>query len=259
MLLAVDIGNSDVTLGLYDKDQWIHIWRLPSSTNFELYYAIRIRDFFLEVDLSTSDVKDIVLSSVVPPLTGMISNVMETVFGKTPLIVGPDIYHVIPIKVLNPYQIGSDLVANAVAAYELMKRTCVVVDFGTALTFTTISGKGEILGVAIAPGIKTAIKSLSENTAKLFDVPLEVPDSVLGKNTVHAIQAGVFFGYVGMVKQILHQIRMEVGTDLATIATGGLASTIPSLSELVGDIRPTLTLDGLRHIASLAEQHEPLT
>lgn len=252
MLLAIDIGNSDVTIGLHDAVQWKYRWRIPSvASRPELFYGIKLRDYFLEADIKTDAVKKIVISSVVPDLTDKVINVTITIFEQNPIVLGVDVYKKLPIKVLNPYEIGSDLVANALAAYTLFKRSCVVVDFGTALTFTTLSAGGEILGVAIAPGLKTAIKSLSQHTARLFDVPLEMPASVLGKNTVHAIQAGILFSYEGAVKNVLDRIRSELGGEVAIVATGGLLSVIPSLPTLVNVIEPMLTLDGLRIVGEL--------
>lgn len=251
MLLAIDIGNSDITFGLHHGTEWKHIWRLPSSTNFELFYAIRLRDFFLEESIQTDEVQHIILSSVVPRVTDTMIHVSHTVFGKKPLVLDVPVYSRLPVQVLNPYEIGSDLVANAVAAFSKSIGNSVVVDFGTALTFTTIASTGEILGVAIAPGLKTAIRSLSDNTARLFEVPLEMPSSILGKNTIHAIQAGILFGYEGMVRNNLQQIRKELGSQVTVIATGGLVHVIPSLAELVDRIEPNLTLDGLRIISGL--------
>jgi type III pantothenate kinase len=195
----------------------------------------------------------VVISSVVPDLTDKIIHVTATLFEKKPIVLGPDIYPRLPIEVLNPYEIGSDLVANAVAAYEKFKTNCAVVDFGTALTFTTLSSGGKIEGVAIAPGLKTAIRSLSQNTAKLFDVPLELPKSVLGKNTVHAIQAGILMGYEGLVKSMLDRIRTEMNDpDLKSVATGGLSSIIAPLNGTFTAIEPHLTLEGLRIVGELS-------
>lgn len=185
-----------------------------------------------------------------PDLTGKIINVTVSLFEKNPIVLGPEVYAKLPIQVLNPYEIGSDLVSNALAAYHLFKSNCVVVDFGTALTFTTVSDQGTILGVAIAPGLKTAIRALSQNTAKLFEVPLEMPQSVLGKNTVHAIQAGILFGYEGMVKSMIKRIADELGDpNLASVATGGLASIITPQIGTFTRVEPNLTLDGLRLVA----------
>jgi type III pantothenate kinase len=154
----------------------------------------------------------------------------------------------LPIDILNPFEIGSDLVANAAAAHFKYKKACIVVDFGTALTFTTISSTGKILGVSIAPGLKTAIRSLSQNTAKLFDVPLVMPTSALGKNTVTAIQSGILIGYEGLVRNMVLKIREEVQEECHAIATGGLSSIISPLHDFFHAVEPNLTLDGLRMI-----------
>ena len=248
-LLAIDIGNSDITIGLSHEGDWKHVWRIPSvSDRPELFFGIKIRDHFLEAGLKLTDVEKIVLSSVVPNLTDKLINVVVTLFEKNPLVLGPEVYKKLPIQVMNPYEIGSDLVANAVAAFAKFNRSCIVVDFGTALTFTTLSNEGKILGVAIAPGLKTAIKSLSQNAAKLFDVPLEMPSSALGRGTVHAIQAGTLFGYEALVLGMIKRIRTELNDDqLPVIATGGLSSVITSLKDTM-KIEINLTLDGLRII-----------
>jgi type III pantothenate kinase len=194
MLLAYDIGNSDITMGLWNGNDW-QVWRIPSrSDQPELFYGIKIRDSLLEANIPAEQINVIVISSVVPGLTDKIKNVVRSLFKREPILVGPGIYDKLPLEVLNPYEIGSDLVANAMAAYSLLKKTCIVVDFGTALTFTTVSGEGKILGVSIVPGLRTAVRALSQNTAKLFDVPLEMPTSALGRNTVTAIQSGIVIG-----------------------------------------------------------------
>lgn len=252
MLLAIDIGNSDITVGLWKNDEWKHIWRISSKPDLpELYFGVKIRDYFFESGIEVNQVKTIVLSSVVPAMTEKIKNVSRTLFEKEPVALGPKVYESLPMNILNPFEIGSDLVANAAAAYFKYKQTCIVVDFGTALTFTTVSAEGNILGVSIAPGLKTAIRSLSQNTAKLFDVPLEMPSSSLGKNTVTAIQSGILFGYEGMVKNVVSKIREELNIECPVIATGGLSSTITSLHKFFHSIEPNLTLDGLRIIGEL--------
>ncbi len=248
MLLALDIGNSDITLGYWDGATWKHIWRIQSDKRRpELFYGVRIRDHFFESDVKLESVTKVAISSVVPELTERIISVCKSLFCISPIVLGPDLYKKLPVGVLNPYEIGSDLVLNALAAYTRFNRSCIVVDFGTALTFTTLANDGEILGVAIAPGLKTAIKSLSQNTAKLFDVPLQMPDSVLGKNTVHAIQAGILHGYEGLVINMIRKIREELkDEDVPVVATGGLSSIITSLETIFSSVEPNLTLDGLR-------------
>ena len=152
------------------------------------------------------------------------------------------------LKIANPHEIGSDLVANAMAGYTLFKSDVLIVDFGTALTFTTVNKDAEILGVAIAPGIRTAIKALTQNTAKLPDIDLDLPATAIGKNTVHAIRSGVLYGYVGMVKEMVERIRAEVSPELKVVATGGLSHVLHPLKPVFDRVEPTLTLDGLRHI-----------
>lgn len=250
MILVLDIGNSDITMGLWDGSQWKHVWRIPSRSNQpELFYGVKVRDYFFEAGIPTSHVKHVVLSSVVPGLTEKIQKVIKTLFTIEPLVLGPSLYERLPLRVLNPYEIGSDLVANALAAWASQKRTCIVADFGTALTFTTVSQAGEILGVSIVPGLRTAIKALSQNTAKLFDVPLEMPASALGKSTITAIQSGLVIGYDGLVRSVVNAIRKEVREECPAIATGGLSFVITSLKGFFSTINPNLTLDGLRLVA----------
>jgi type III pantothenate kinase len=174
------------------------------------------------------------------------------------VVVGPDVYPRLEVRIDRPHEIGSDLVANAVAAYTKYRSNCIVVDFGTALTFTTVTARGHLLGVAIAPGLRTAIKALSQNTAKLPDVPLEMPTSAIGKNTIQAMQAGVLLGYVGLVESLVNHIRTELGDPACrAVATGGLSSIITPLKGVFHAIEPNLTLNGLRIIGQFAHTHPP--
>lgn len=254
MLLALDMGNSDITIGLWGEDKWIHIWRIPTNADQpELFYGIKLRDYFFEANVDIEQADKIVLSSVVPNLTEKLKNVVEVLFNKKTIILGPDIYEKLRIEVLNPYEIGSDLVANSIAAFDRYNNSCIVVDFGTALTFTTISSKGKILGVSIAPGLKTAIKSLTQNTAKLFDVPLQMPVSALGTSTITAIQSGILYGYRGLVQSMVSEIRKEINDNCPVIATGGLSSIITPLKDFFDQVEPNLTLDGLRIVGQTLE------
>jgi len=250
MLLAVDIGNSDVVLGLAEGETWRDVWRLRTLPNEPaLAYEMKIRHHLLEAGVSLSRVKQVVLSSVVPPLTGKLADVVAKLFGGAPVVVGPDVYPQLEVRIDRPHEIGADLVANAVAAFTQYRANCIVVDFGTALTFTTVTAEGHLLGVAIAPGLRTAIKALSQNTAKLPDVPLEMPRSAIGKNTIHAMQAGVLLGYAGLVESLIAHIRTELGDPAClVVATGGLSSVITPLQRVFHAIVPNLTLDGLRII-----------
>ena len=254
-VLAIDIGNSDITLGLNDEDVWLNEWRIPSNGDKpEMFYGVRIRDFFLEAGQSVADVNHVVLSSVVPDLTDKIYHVVESIFHVKPILLGPDVYGYLPINVLNPYEIGSDLVANALAAHLMFKQDCVVIDFGTALTFTGVSANGKIIGVAIAPGIKTAIKSLSQNTAKLFDVPLDIPEKALGTDTVKAIQAGVIFGYQGMVRYMIQKTKNEISDKCISIATGGLSNVVKYMYDDFDQVLPKLTLEGLKSVVQFIKK-----
>jgi len=231
MILAVDIGNSNVVVGCHDGSSWIHFWRMPTITT---------------QDAEVDKIHGIILSSVVPSIKELMSQILEATFDQPVVIVGPDLYQTLELKVPRPYEIGTDLVSNSYAAFRRLKEACIVVDFGTALTFTTVDESGYVLGVAIAPGIKTAMKALSSNTAQLPEIPLELPTSVLGLNTTHAIQAGILWGYVGMVKQLLAKIREEVGSPYKAIATGGLSFVMSQVEDLFEEIDQELTLDGLR-------------
>jgi type III pantothenate kinase len=249
MLLAVDIGNTDIVFGVWQKEKWIHVFRMRSQAEEPpQFYESRLRMRFLEANLSINAIETLVLSSVVPQLTPLLHTMLMDLFQLKPLVVKHDIFPDVKVNIDNPDEIGSDLVANAVAAFVKYRRNCVIVDFGTALTFTTVSATGEILGVAIVPGLKTAVKSLFSNTAQLPEVPLILPKSALGKNTTHAIQAGILLGYESLVKGMIHRIRDELGGDCIALGTGGLSSIIDTLEGEFVEINRNLTLDGLRII-----------
>lgn len=249
MLLAIDTGNTDTVFGLFDHSILIHQWRVRSLVQESAaQYESRLRLHFLEASLSLSDVSTLVMSSVVPDLTPTLRTMLKGLFGKEPILVGPDIYPDLTIAIDHPHEIGADLIANAVAVHTRYKQNCVVVDFGTALTFTTVSAQGQILGVAILPGLKTAVKALFANTAQLPEVPLVLPASAIGKNTVHSIQAGILLGYEGLVKSMIRRIRTELNGDCIAVATGGLSSILDTLQDEFVEIDRNLTLDGLRLI-----------
>nr|WP_293838110.1 type III pantothenate kinase [uncultured Arsenicibacter sp.] len=256
MLLAIDVGNTDAVFGLYHNNAWLHIWRTPARTDEPaLAYENRLRFWLLEANIALGSIQTTVLSSVVPLLTPTMRDMLTNLFGKQPIVIGPGIYPLLPLDILRPHEIGTDLVANALAAYTRYQRNCVVVDFGTALTFTTVSGDGKILGVAITPGLKTAIRALFANTAQLPEVPIEKPASALGQNTTHAIQAGIVMGYEGLVRHLVQQIKTELNGDCIAVATGGLSGKIPSLRDTFEDIIPSLTLDGVRLIGETMQKH----
>lgn len=255
MLIVIDIGNSNIVIGGYKNGIWKYEWRmethLQSSTES---YLSQLKAKIKASNLDIQTVEKVVLSSVVPSQTDEIFALVEQVFGKEPLLVGASIYPHLPIQIPSKSEIGTDLVANAMAAItRFPNQNCVVVDFGTALTFTTVSKEKQILGVAIAPGIKTAIRALFMNTAQLPEVPLAVPDSVMGRDTFHAIQAGVLIGFEGLVSHLLKRHREELGGDCLVIATGGLSGILEKLKSEFDFIDRQLTMDGLRIIGEVVK------
>ncbi len=249
MLLAVDAGNTDTVFGIFEGEKKQHVWRTRSLPQEPAaHYEGWLRLQFLEAGIGLDTVETVVLCSVVPDLTGVLRDMLTGLLGRAPIAVGPEIYPGLEIAIDHPHEIGADLIANAVAAHARYAQNCVVVDFGTALTFTTIAASGQIMGVAILPGLKTAVKALFANTAQLPEVPLRLPASAIGKNTVHAIQAGILLGYEGLVKAMLRRIRDELGGDCIALATGGLSSIIDTLEGEFVEIDRGLTLDGLRLI-----------
>jgi type III pantothenate kinase len=204
--------------------------------------------YFLEHDIHLSQIERIGFSSVVPEINGIIEQFCESFFGQKPYLIQPESFSVLPVKALRPTEIGSDLMCNVMAAFSRFRGPVIVVDFGTALTFTVVDQKGEIMGVTIVPGLQTAIKSLFMNTSKLPEVELKLPESVLGKNTIHAIQSGVLYGYTGLVKGMLEAIRNETELKFTVVATGGLSSILTSLEGVFDEVDRNLTLEGLRLI-----------
>lgn len=250
MILAIDIGNTNIVFGVSDQNNWLKIWRIQtdwSRTADE--YEVIFRSLFSSSGIAEKEITKTILSSVVPSLIRPFKEMLGQLLGHEPILVEPSVYEKLPIEVLNPYEIGTDLVADATAAFLRYGGPCMVIDFGTALTFTTISKSGEILGVAIAPGLLTALKSLTGNTAQLRDVQLATPPSVLGKNTIHAIQSGLVLGFAGLVDSIVSLTELELNEKLTVIATGGLSSVLKNVSSRIQIIDENLTIDGLKYIA----------
>jgi type III pantothenate kinase len=212
-------------------------------------YAVLFRSLLRDRDLHLDDVTRVVLSSVVPALTTTLSEMFERHTSADLLAVGPGVRTGLRIRTDNPAEVGADLVANAVAAHARFHSNCIVVDFGTALTFTAVAKSGDLMGVAIAPGLRAAAGALASNTAQLPRVRLVPPPAAIGRNTVHSIQSGVVFGYIGLVEALIRRMRTELGGEALAIATGGLARVIAPLSSEFASIEPWLTLDGLRLIA----------
>ncbi len=254
MELAIDIGNSNVVIGAHDGTDWRHFWRLPTLTEEKpalQYYQKHLSNLLLEEGLLPQAIHQSVLSSVVPHLRPVFRQLITQLTGREPITLGPEIYPKLGLTIKQTNEIGTDLVANALAAVYLHQTDSIIVDFGTALTFTTVSKEGKMLGVAIAPGLKTAIGALFQKTAQLPEVPLKVPESVLGADTVHAIQAGILHGYAGMVRHLLEKTRAEAGMQYQAIATGGLAYLMAPLIGEFTSVDERLTINGLRKVAEL--------
>lgn len=251
MFLAIDAGNSNVVFALYDPEgnSWTNQFRLETKTpQLIAQLSKKVPLYFLEHNLTVDQIKKIGFSSVVPEINAIIEQFCLGFFGILPYRIQGESYAKLPVRTHRPAEIGTDLMCNAMAAYTRYQCPVLVVDFGTALTFTAVGATGEILGVNIVPGLQTAIKSLFVNTAKLPEVELKLPDSALGKNTIHAIQAGVLYGYTGLVKGMIEAIQSETGLSFTVIATGGLSSILTTLEGTFGAVDRNLTLDGLRLI-----------
>lgn len=249
MVLTIDIGNTNIVFGVAKQNEWVKIWRIQtdlSKTADE--YEVIFRSLFASAKISGSEISRTVFSSVVPRLIRPFKEMLNQMLASTPILVEPSIYDSLPIQILDPYEIGTDLVADATAAFIGYGGPSMVIDFGTALTFTTISRRGEILGVAIAPGLLTALKSLTGNAAQLHDVQLVAPPSVLGKNTIQAMQSGIVFGFGGLVDSMVSRTEDELGEKLTVVATGGLSSVLKNVSSSIEIIDENLTLNGLKYI-----------
>jgi type III pantothenate kinase len=267
MLLVIDVGNTNICGGIFEESREapegaegvspgphgmalahsLRIHTVPKKTEDE--YSTIIKSILLDRGIAPSYITEIVLSSVVPTLTEPMCMMCERLFGTAPIVLGPEIYGRLPLSVPSPHEIGADLVADALAAWRKTGGASIVVDFGTALTFTCVGHRSNVLGVAIAPGLGTAVNALSRDTAQLPFVQLVAPASVIGTNTIMSIQAGVVHGYIGLVEHMVQRMKTEIGGDVKVIATGGLSKTIAGLTGVFDSIDPDLTLDGLAYVA----------
>jgi len=251
VLLAVDIGNTNVTLGVFCEGaarlELAHHWRLAThreQTSDEV--AIALRSLFDSTDgPRASEVTDAIVSCVVPPLLPIWERVCSKLFGSAPLVVGPGMRTGMPVRYENPREVGADRIVNSVAALELVGPPLIAVDFGTATTFDCVSAAGEYLGGAIFPGIHVAMEALFERTSMLHRVEIARPKTVIGRTTTTSIQSGLLFGYAGMVDAMVERIRAELG-PARVIATGGLAQRVASETRTIERVEPFLTLEGLR-------------
>ena len=249
MFLATDIGNSNIVIAVHDGEKWKYKYRYDTKTiQPGLFYETGLRDLLLEWGLQPSDITDAAVSSVVPDITEMIVSAVEANIRFTPLLLSPEVFMQLDMGIPKIYEIGSDLVANAYGAKKQYEKNTIIVDFGTALTFTIFNEHKGIQGVTISPGLKTIISTLSGSTAQLPEIEIKIPKSAIGKSTSTAIRAGVIFGFIGLVKEILSRIKSELDEPYYIVATGGLSSVIEELQPEFDVIAKDLTLDGIRFI-----------
>lgn len=249
MLLAIDIGNTNIVVGVYEGKGLLTHWRLltePGRTADE--YGALISHLASSKGIACAQIDALAVSCVVPPMLSMVQELGENFFGIQPLVVGPGVKTGMPILYDNPKEVGTDRICNGVAAYEKYQDWCIIVDFGTATTFDFISKRGEYLGGSIAPGLLISVEALFQRASKLPRVEIVKPREVVGKNPVHSIQSGIFYGYVGLVDGIVRQIQKENRVRARVVATGGLASLIASESTVIEEVDEFLTLSGLRII-----------
>lgn len=252
VLLAIDVGNTNIVFGVYEGNKLINDWRISTDRNKTSdEYGILFEQILKYHGLYPKDVDDVIISSVVPPIMHTLITMSIKYFGKKPMLIEPGIKTGINIKYDDPRELGADRIVNAVAAYNKYGGPLIIVDFGTAITFCVISKNGDYLGGAIAPGIKISSEALFSRTSKLPKVELVKPKNVIGKNTVNSIQSGLIYGYVGLVDYIIERIIDELkeeGEVKNIIATGGFASLIGTESKYINRIDKLLTLEGLRII-----------
>lgn len=260
ILLAFDIGNTNVKFGVFENDKLVGTWRTSTDlrkTSDE--YGIAVTAMLLSGGIKPDDIEGIIVSSVVPAVNFTIEHMISDYFRKKPLTVGAGIKTGLNIKIDNPKELGGDIICDAVSAFRRYGGPCITMDFGTATTCCVTSEKGEFLGGCICSGVRVSSDALSDRAAKLPSIALELPESIIGKNTVHSMQAGLLYGYIGQVEYIISRIKKETGFESAkVIATGGLAKAISVHTDAIDIVDPKLTLEGLRLIYNLNKEGRQL-
>jgi type III pantothenate kinase len=252
MLLCIDIGNTNIVLGLYQGDALLTHWRI--STDHERMpdeYAMLVANLFAYAGYNVKQVDDTIIASVVPSLTERFQEMVAQYFERDPLVVGTGTRTGVAIRYDRPQEVGADRVVNVAAAFKQYGGPACIVDFGTGTTFDALSAQGEYLGGAIAPGVRVAAEALFQHTAKLPRIDLQRPPHAIGANTVDAMRSGILFGYVGLVEGLVARFRTELGANMRVIATGGLAEVIARETPVIEFVDPWLTLKGLRLIYDL--------
>lgn len=249
MLLTIDIGNTNITLGCFDSDVLELTARLATDQRKTAdQYAVEIKNLLSLYDIGSEEIEDCIISSVVPMVAKSISNAVSKLCHIVPLMLGPGVKTGLNIKIDNPAQLGADLVAGAVGALEEYTTPCVVIDMGTASTISVIDKNGSFLGGVIAAGVRLTLKALAENTAQLTSIPIEAPSSVIGSNTVECMQSGLVFGTAAMLDGLLEKIEAELGEEPTIIATGGLSREIVPHCKHNIIYNENLLLSGLKSI-----------
>ena len=253
MILLIDVGNTNIVLGIHKNDEYITSWRISTDakkTSDE--YSVQVMQLFSQYNLNPKEIEGVIISSVVPNIMHSLENMIRKCFGKEPIIVGPGIKTGINIKYDNPKEVGADRIVNAVATYEIYKKPNIVIDFGTATTFCAITERGDYLGGCIVPGVRIASDALFERAAKLPRIELEVPNNIICKSTIVSMQAGILYGYIGQVEYIVKKMKNEMKNKCSeepiVIATGGLANLIAKETNVIDIVDSDLTLEGLRII-----------
>lgn len=257
MLLTIDIGNSNIVIGLFQKKLLMGEWRISSNPHKTVdEYAIMMEDLFSLKKILPDEIDGVILSSVVPPLTPVFKEISAKYFHASPMVVTDQLKLGLTFRYENPGEIGADRIVNAVAGYQIYGGPLIIVDFGTATTFCSISKKGEYRGGVIAPGLNISAEALFQRAAKLPRIELVKPEKVIGKDTITSMQSGIIYGYVGLVEKLIDKMKKETRENATVVATGGLAGLIAPETGSIDKIDPHLTLEGLKIIYELNKKQE---